>query len=79
MWLNSLCYDYNLFPNSYTVFRAGRLSTNKTRGSGEPIALSSRMRSYILTCNIQWCDLCTWAVIHASKNVRLLFSNNLSL
>jgi hypothetical protein len=21
-WLNDLCYDHNLFPNSYTVYRS---------------------------------------------------------
>jgi hypothetical protein len=44
-WLNDMCYDYNLFPDSYTVFHSDRLCTNEMRGGGVLIALSPRVRS----------------------------------
>jgi hypothetical protein len=37
-WLNDLCYDENLCPDCYTVFRSDRASINKTRGGGVLIA-----------------------------------------
>ena len=40
-WLNDLCLDHNLFPDSYTVLRSDRVSANKTRGGGVLTALSS--------------------------------------
>jgi hypothetical protein len=55
-WLNDLCYDHNLFPDCYIVFRSDRASANKTRGGGVLIALSSRVRSHKLRYNLEFCD-----------------------
>jgi hypothetical protein len=38
-WLNDLCCNYNLLPNSYTVYRCDRPYINKARGGGVLTAL----------------------------------------
>jgi hypothetical protein len=38
--LNDQCYDQNLFPDGFNVFRSDRIHTEKKRGGGVLIAVS---------------------------------------
>jgi hypothetical protein len=44
-WLNDLCYDHNLFPNRYTVYRSDRPCINKARGGGVLTAITASLGS----------------------------------
>jgi exonuclease III len=70
--LNDLCYNHNLFPDCYTVFR----SVNKTRGGGVPIVLSSRVRSYKRRHDLEYCDECVWIEIPTLDGLNLLIGNH---
>jgi hypothetical protein len=75
-WLNDLCYDHNLFPDNYTVFRSDRVSSVKTRGGGALIALSSRIRSFKRRHDLESYEECVWVEIHISDNHNLLIGNH---
>jgi hypothetical protein len=60
-WLNDVCYDHNLFRDSYTGFRSDRASVNNARGGGVLIALSSRVRACKRKYDLESCDECVWA------------------
>ncbi|PNF20040.1 hypothetical protein B7P43_G05817 [Cryptotermes secundus] len=75
-WLNDLCYDHNLFPDCYTVFRSDRASVNKTRGGGVLTALSSKIRSCKRRYDLESCDECVWVEIPTSDGLNLLIGNH---
>jgi hypothetical protein len=75
-WLNDLCYDHNLFPGCYIVFRSDRASVNMTCGGRVLIALSSRVRSYKHICDLESCDECVWVEIPTSDSLNLLVGNH---
>ncbi|PNF33582.1 hypothetical protein B7P43_G14684 [Cryptotermes secundus] len=75
-WLNDLCYDHNLFPDCYTVFRSDKASVNKTRGGGVLTALSSRIRSCKRRYDLESCDECVWVEIPTSDCLNLLIGNH---
>jgi hypothetical protein len=75
-WLNDLCYDDNLFPSCYTVFRSDRASVSKTRDGGFLIALSSTVRSYKRRYDSESCDECVWIEIPTSDGLNVLIGNH---
>jgi hypothetical protein len=75
-WLNDLCYDHNLFPDHYTVFRCDRVSTNKTRGGGVLIALSANVRSCKRRYDLEFYEECVWAEIPTFNGFNLLIGNH---
>jgi hypothetical protein len=75
-WLNDQCYDHNLFPDYYTVFRLDRLSVNKTRGVGALIALSPRVRSHKRRYDLEFCDECVWVEIPTFDGLNLLIGHH---
>jgi hypothetical protein len=75
-WLNDLCYDHNLFPDCFTVFRSDRVSVNKIRGGGVLSALFSRVCSYKRRFNLESCDECVWLEISTSDGLNLLIGNH---
>jgi hypothetical protein len=75
-WLNDLCYDHNLFPDCYTVFRSDRAFVNKTCGGGVLIDLSSRVRSYKRRYDLEYCDECVWVEIPNLDRLNLLIGNH---
>jgi hypothetical protein len=75
-WLNGMCYDHNLFPDGYTVFRSDRVCTNKTRGGGLLTALFPRVRSCKRRCDLESFDEYIWAEIPAYDGLNLLIGNH---
>jgi hypothetical protein len=71
-----LCYDRNLFPAFYTIFRSDSTSINKTRDDGVFIAQSSRVRSYKRRYDLESCDECVWVEIPALDGLNLLIENH---
>jgi hypothetical protein len=57
-WLNDQCYDHNLFPDSYTVFRSDSYSIKKSRGGGVLIALSLGGHSFKRRNDLELCEEC---------------------
>jgi hypothetical protein len=75
-WLNDLCFDHNLFPDSYKVLRSDRVSANKTRGGGVLTALSSRTRSFKRRYDLESYDECVWVEISTQDNQNLPIGNH---
>lgn len=75
-WLNDMCLDHNLFPDSYTVLRSDRMSANKTRGGGVLTALSSKIRSFKRRCDLESYNECVWVEIPTLDNQNLLIGNH---
>jgi hypothetical protein len=71
-----MCYDHNLFPGGYAVFRSDRVCTNKTRGGGVVIALSPRVRSCKLRCDLESFGECVWVEIPTYDGLNLLIGNH---
>jgi hypothetical protein len=71
-----VCYDQNLFPEGYTVFRCKRVLTNKTRGGGVLIALSPRVRSCKSGCDLESFDECIWVKISTYDGLNLHIVNH---
>jgi hypothetical protein len=76
MWLNDLCYDHNLLPDGYTVFRSNRVSTTKTRGGGVLTALSSKIRTCKRRHDLEFYDECVWVDILTLDNLNFLIGNH---
>jgi hypothetical protein len=70
------CYDHNLFPDCYAVFRSDRASANKTRGGGALSALSSRVPAYKRRYYLESCDECVLVEVPTSDGLNLLIGNH---
>jgi hypothetical protein len=73
---NYHCYDHNIFPDWYTVFRSDRSSVIKTRGVGVLIALSSRVRSHKRRYDLDSCDECVLVEMPTYDGLNLLIGNH---
>jgi hypothetical protein len=71
-----MCYDHNLFPDGYTVFRSDRICANKTRGGGVLIALSPRVRSCKRRCDLESLEEFVWVEIPTYDGLNLLIGNH---
>jgi hypothetical protein len=54
-WLNE-CFE--IFPNNFTIFLSDRVSRTKSRGGGDPIAISSRIRMFKCNYDLSLYDEC---------------------
>ena len=45
-WLNDQCYDQNLFPDGFIIFRSDRIHATKKRGGGVLMAVSPKFNSF---------------------------------
>jgi hypothetical protein len=52
-WLNGLCYNQNLFPGTYLVYRVDRVSTVKSRGGGALIAISYNVSGIVHRADLE--------------------------
>jgi hypothetical protein len=75
IWLNDLCYDHNLFPDCYTVFRSDGVCKQDTwRWSTHcPILQSSLCRRRY---DLEYCDECLSVEIPTLDGVNLLIGNH---
>jgi hypothetical protein len=72
-WLNDQCYDHNLFPCRYTVYRSDRACVNKARGGGViATGLGSCSRRY----DLELCSECVWVEIPAANGISMLTGNH---
>jgi hypothetical protein len=74
-WLNHLCYDHNLFPDCYTVFRSDRDCAKKTRGGGVLTVISSSVRSCKCRRDLESWDECVWIEVPTLDGLNLLIGN----
>jgi hypothetical protein len=70
-WLNDMCYDHNLFPDGYTVFRSDRVCTNKKNEGGVFFALSPRVLSCKRRRDLESFDECVWVEIPTYDGLNL--------
>jgi hypothetical protein len=75
-WLNDMCFDHKLFPDSFTIFRSYRVSSSKSRGGGVLIAVSSRFRAFKRRDDLQFYEECVWVEISTQNNRNLLIGNH---
>jgi hypothetical protein len=66
-WLNDMCFDQKLFPDSYTIFRSDRVNSTKYRGGGVLTAVSFRVRSFKRRYDLQFYEECVSVEISTQK------------
>jgi hypothetical protein len=71
-----LCYDHNLFPDCYTVFRSGRDCAQKTRGGGVLTAISSTVRYCKRRRDLESWEECVWIEVPTHDGLNLLIGNH---
>jgi exonuclease III len=76
IWLNDMCFDHKLFPDSCTIFRSDRVSSTKSRGGGVLTAVSSRVRSFKRRYDLQFYEECVWFEISTQNGRSLLIGNH---
>jgi hypothetical protein len=64
-WLNYIIFSQNLFPATYSVFRADRdyLTSNTTRGGGVLIAVSNLLQGIKRRHDLETTTECVWIEI----------------
>jgi hypothetical protein len=75
-WLNDLCYDHNLFPNKYTVYRSDRPYINKAHGGGVSTAILARLGSCSCRYDLELCSACVWVEIPTADGINILVGNH---
>ncbi|PNF31813.1 hypothetical protein B7P43_G09329, partial [Cryptotermes secundus] len=75
-WLNDSCYDCNIFPSRYTVYRSDRVSTSKARGGGVLTAIPSSLGSCRRRYDLELCSECVWVEIPTVDSHNLLIGNH---
>jgi exonuclease III len=75
-WLNDVCYDHNLFPNSYTVYRSDRPYINKARGGGVVTAITASLGSCNRRYDLELCSECVWVEIPTADGINTLIGNH---
>jgi hypothetical protein len=75
-WLNDLCYDYNLFPNRYIVYRSDQLYINKDRSGGVLTAITASLGSCSRRYDLELCSECVWVEIPTADVISMLIGNN---
>jgi hypothetical protein len=64
-WLNDQCYDQNLFPDGFVVFRSDRIHATKKRGGGVLIAVSPELNACKRRHDLQFFDECLGRISHS--------------
>ncbi|PNF15466.1 hypothetical protein B7P43_G17549 [Cryptotermes secundus] len=75
-WLNDLCYDHNLFPNQYTVYRSDRPYINKVRGGGALTAITASLGSCRRRYDLELCSECVWVEVPSADGINMLIGNH---
>jgi hypothetical protein len=73
-WLNAMCFDHKLFPDSFTTFRSDSGSSTNPRG-GVVIAVSSRIGTFKRSYAFQFYEECVRFEIF-TQNARSLLTDN---
>jgi hypothetical protein len=77
-WLNDMCFDHKLLPDSFTIFCSDRVSSTKSRGGGGIIAISSRVRTFKHRYDLQFYEERVWVEIPTQNGRSLLIGNHYS-
>jgi hypothetical protein len=77
-WLNDTIFSQNLFPDTYSVFRADRdySNSNTTRGGGVLIAVTNLLKGIKRRHDLETTTESVWFEIPGSDNVNLLIGNH---
>jgi hypothetical protein len=71
-----LCYNHNLFPDSYAILRSDMVSANKTRGGGVLTALYRTIRYFKRRYDLELYEESVWVEIPTSDGLNLLIGNH---
>jgi hypothetical protein len=71
-----MCFDQNVFPESFTIFCSDRVSSTKSKGGGFLIAVSSRACTFKCRYDLQFYHECTWVKISTQSSPSLLIGND---
>jgi hypothetical protein len=69
-WLNDLRYNQNLFPGTYLVYRADRVSAVKSRGGCTLIAISDNVSGVVRRADLELVE------IPSMDDINLLIGNH---
>jgi hypothetical protein len=75
-WLNDVCYNQNLFPGPYLVYRADRVSVVKSCGGGTLIAISNNVSGVVHRADLELVEECMWVEIPTVDGINLLIGNH---
>jgi hypothetical protein len=75
-WLNDFCFNQNLFPETYLVYRADRVSAAKSRGRGSLIAISNSVSGVVRRADLELVEECVWVEIPTTDGYNLLIGNH---
>jgi hypothetical protein len=75
-WLNDMCFDHELFPDSFTTFRSDRISNTKARRGGVLIAVASRVHTSKRRYDLQFYEEYDWVEISTENGRSLLIGNH---
>jgi hypothetical protein len=75
-WLNDQCYDQNLFPSRYTVYRSDRAYVNKDSVGGILTAIDTSLGSCSRRYDLELCSECVWVEIPTADGISMLTGNH---
>jgi hypothetical protein len=74
--LNDQCYDQNLFPDGFIVFRSDRIHATKKRGGGVLMDVSPTFNACKRRHDLQFFYECVWVVFPTHNDPNLLIGNH---
>jgi exonuclease III len=75
-WLNDLCYDHNLFPSKYSVYRSDDSYIYKARSGGVLTAITASLGSCSRRYGLELCSECVWIQIPTADGISMLIGNH---
>jgi hypothetical protein len=75
-WLKDQCYDQNLFPDGFIVFRSDRIHAKKKRGGGVIMAVSPKFNACKRRHDFHFFDECVWVEFSTHNGPNLLIGNH---
>jgi hypothetical protein len=76
IWLNDFCFNQNLFPETYLVYRADRVSATKSHGRGTLIATSNSSSGVVRRADLELVEECVCLNIPTTDGYNLLIGNH---
>jgi hypothetical protein len=75
-WLSESFINHNLFPESYTVYRADRVYDAIQSGGGALTEISDTVMGVKRQSELEFCEECVWIELPMSDGFRLLNGNH---
>jgi hypothetical protein len=75
IWSNDQCYDHNLFPRRYTVYRCDWAYVNKACGGGVLTAIATNLGSCSHRYDLELCSENVRVEIPTSDGISMLIGN----